>query len=68
MSNLFNMRCPKCGDESRIDILAEVWVRVAENGTDADAANNGDHHFTPESTAACYCGHWGTVADFTPST
>jgi ribosomal protein S27E len=29
MSNFFDMRCPKCGDEDHIDIAAEVWVRLA---------------------------------------
>ena len=45
---------------------AEVWVRLTENGT--DAANIGDHHFIPESTAGCYRGHLGTVAHFIPLT
>ena len=25
-----------------------VWLRVTENGTDADLSGNGDHKFTPE--------------------
>jgi hypothetical protein len=67
MSNLFDMRCPKCRDEERIDILAEVWIRVCQDGTDADASGCGDHLFTPKSTACCgACGHWETVGAFTP--
>ena len=67
MSNAFDMRCPACGGTERIDILADVWIRVCADGTDATAAGCGDHHFTPESTACCACGHWATVADFDPA-
>jgi hypothetical protein len=66
MRNLFDMRCPKCGGTDQIDILTEVWIRVCEDGTDADASECGDHLFTPESTACCGCGHWATVANFEP--
>lgn len=65
MSNFFDMRCPKCGDEHKIDIQASLWVRVTSDGTDADASGNGDHEFTPESPAVCgSCGHSATVAAF----
>jgi hypothetical protein len=65
MINLFDFRCPNCGDESAIDIQAKLWVRVTFNGSDADASGNGDHEFTPESPAVCgCCGHCGTVRDF----
>jgi ribosomal protein S27E len=68
MSNFFDMRCPKCGDEDHIDIAAEVWVRLTSDGTDADASACGDHIYTPESAAECgACGHHGTVAQFTPA-
>ena len=36
MSNFLDLRCPHCGDTNRIDIEVTVWVRVTENGTDAD--------------------------------
>jgi hypothetical protein len=58
MSNALNMRCPACG------ILAEAWIRVLGDGTAADESGCGDHHFTPDSTACCACGHWATVAAF----
>ncbi len=65
MSNFLDMRCPKCGDEDRIDIQASVWLRVCEDGTDADASRDGPHDFTPESPAVCSaCGHWGSVKSF----
>lgn len=66
MSNLFDMHCPKCGSEDQIDIQASIWIRVCTDSTDADAANCGDHEFTPDSTACCNaCGYWATVAAFT---
>jgi ribosomal protein S27E len=65
MANFFDMRCPQCGDEDHIDIHAAVWLRVCDNGTDADASENGDHEFTPDSPALCAaCGHCGTVREF----
>ena len=67
MSNFLEMRCPQCGDQNNIDIQATVWIRVCQDGTDADASDCGDHEFTPESTACCNgCGHSATVAAFTP--
>ena len=38
MSSFLDLRCPQCGDQDCIDILAEVWVRVTDDGTDADAS------------------------------
>jgi len=65
MTNFFDMKCPKCGDENEIDIQASVWLRVTSNGTDADASNCGDHHWTPASPAECgNCGYTGLVKDF----
>jgi hypothetical protein len=67
MSNCFDMRCPKCGGKDRIDIAATVWLRVTDDGTDADASRCGDHEFTPKSMAVCgACDHCATVAAFSP--
>ena len=65
MTNFLSMRCSKCGDEDRLDIQASVWIRVCEDGTDADASRNGSQHYYPESSATCAgCGHIGTVRQF----
>ena len=65
MSNCFNMRCPKCGNEDRIDIAALVLVRLTADGTDADITDCGDHEWTDESRACCAaCDFTGTVKDF----
>lgn len=67
MANLLDLRCPSCGADHSIDILASVWVRVTERGTDPDGSSDGTHEFTPASRAECIaCNHGGTVADFTP--
>jgi hypothetical protein len=64
MSNFLDLRCPHCGNTDRIDICAEVWIRVTRDGTDADASREGDHHFTPDSIAQCGCGHFAKLRDF----
>lgn len=65
MSNLLNLRCTMCTATDSIDILAAVWVRVTDDGTDADLAHDGSHEYTLESTATCAaCGQQATVADF----
>jgi ribosomal protein S27E len=65
MTNFLDMRCPNCGDEDRLDILASVWIRVCEDGTDADASRDGTHDFEPDSPVQCAaCGHCGTVWQF----
>jgi len=51
MSNFFEMKCPKCGDEDHIDIVATLWVRVTNEGTDADASGDSDHEYTPRDAA-----------------
>jgi len=65
MTNFLGMRCPKCGDETAIDILASLWIRVCYDGTDADASENGHHEFADGSPAICQaCGHCGQLRDF----
>ena len=65
MSNQFQMRCPKCKSADQIDIEAIVWVRLTEDGTDADASNDGGHTWDDGSAATCAaCGCSGTVFDF----
>jgi hypothetical protein len=67
MSNMFDMKCPKCGSEEQIDIQAAIWVRVTSDGTDADASGCGDHEYTPDNPACCAaCDYTGTVKDFSP--
>ena len=62
MTNFLDMRCPKCGDEDSLDIRATVWIRVCEDGSDADASHDGSHYFGARSRAQCgACGHCGTV-------
>ena len=32
MSNFLDLCCPKCDDTDRLDVLAEIWVRVTDDG------------------------------------
>ena len=65
--NMFNMKCPRCRRDDRIDIAATIWVRLTENGTDADEAHNGVHEYGPNSPATCWaCGYFGHVTEFEP--
>jgi hypothetical protein len=65
VSYSWNMRCPKCGADDRIDIAATVFVRLTSDGTDADESKIGDHEWDNDSLAVCYaCGFSVTVRDF----
>ena len=65
MTNILDMRRPNCDGEDLIEIQALVWIGVCEDGTDADASQDGDQHYTPESSAECVaCGHHGAVRSF----
>ncbi len=67
MSNFLDIRCPECGDQDRLDILAEVWLRVTEDGTDADASSDGHHDYTPKNLTHCNaCGHTARLSEFDP--
>lgn len=65
MSNFLDIHCPKCRATDQIDITATVWLRVTEDGTDADQSEDGNHDFEPTSPATCNtCGFAGRVQDF----
>lgn len=40
MTNAFNLSCPDCGEAGHIDIQALIWVRLTQDGTDADPAHD----------------------------
>lgn len=62
----WEMACPNCGDCLRIDICANIWVRLCVDGTDPYEADNQEHEWAETSAAHCgTCGHDGTVASFT---
>ena len=66
VKEIWGMACPKCGDDRRIDIYANIWVHLFVDGTGPHEATNRDHHWEPESEAVCNgCDHQGTVATFT---
>lgn len=62
----WNMICanPACGSDDELDIAATIWVRLVEDGTDADEASCHDHEWTDTSQCCCHsCGWAGTVSE-----
>ena len=66
MTNWLNARCPKCGNTDQLDVAATVWLRLTDDGTDADASENGGNHEYGEKnlTSCCACGHSGRLSSF----
>ena len=65
VSEACNIRCPKCREDDRIDICANVWIRLCPDGTDIAAAENTDHEWDNDSLAVCgNCQHAGPVRQF----
>jgi hypothetical protein len=61
----WNMRCPKCGRDDKIDIAASVWIRLVSEGTDADQSHDGSHEWDDGSAAKCAaCDYADKVATF----
>ena len=58
-------QCPKCGRDDQLDVAATLWVRLTEDGSDADESRDGSHEWDDNSAMICAaCNHSGTVADF----
>jgi hypothetical protein len=65
LNNDFGMRCPKCHASDKIDVCADIWVRLCPDGTDPYEAQNQDHEWNEHSGAVCCgCGFGGNVSDF----
>jgi hypothetical protein len=63
--NFLEMRCPKCGDEDKLDIQASTWLRVCDDGFDDDVPNCGGHEYQQMNPAICRaCNHVGTLSEF----
>ena len=66
MANFLDYRCPACGDEDSIAVVASIWVVLTLHGSDANIW--GDQEYTPESAAQCgHCDYRGILKDFDPS-
>src|SRR4051812_28198418 len=57
MPNRFDLRCPQCHKDDKIEILAKAWVRITPIGTDASLTSTLDHQW--HGTSQCRCGHCG---------
>jgi len=61
----WSMCCPSCKRDEKIEICANVYVRLTPDGTDIFDVHNGDHEWDNDNTAYCAgCGFAGTVRDF----
>jgi hypothetical protein len=66
VKEVWEMACPKCGQDDQLDIVVTLFARLLPNGTDPDQAGdeNGDHEWDENSTCACrHCGWCGIVED-----
>ena len=62
----WNMHCPQCGEDDKLDIAGTVWMRLTPDGTDIDAPPDHDHDWDEDSAACCRNCEWtGTVKDAT---
>lgn len=60
----WNMSCPTCKTDDRLDIQVHVLARLTADGTDTDAASDGSHEWDSESRITCEaCGWAGIVRE-----
>lgn len=58
----WNMLCPSCKQDDKLDICATANVRLCPDGTDAYQAHNTGHTWDSTSTVTCAGCNWrGTV-------
>jgi len=61
----WEMICPNCLDDSRIEVTIQTGALLTEDGTDMDEAQDGDHTWDETSAASCQnCGFEGKVMAF----
>lgn len=60
---LEGIRCPKCGQDERFEIVAEVTLSVTDNGSQT---LDGNHYWDREANCSCpECEYNATVDHFT---
>lgn len=61
----WQMACPKCRRDSKIDIAANIWVRLVPDGTDQDESADSSVDWNDDSLCICRaCGHAGAAKQF----
>jgi rubredoxin len=61
LRNIYDMACPKCGNDEELVVLIETEATLTVEGTDAD----GHHEWDMDSACACpVCRYHGMVANF----
>ena len=66
MPNAFDLRCPICQHDDEVEVRAECWRLLCEDGTDDGPSMEGYNWGSTSAARCCACNHEGTVADFTP--
>ncbi len=62
LRDIYDMACPKCGNDEELVVLIEAEATLTVEGTDAD----GHHEWDGDSHCTCpVCRFSGSVADFT---
>lgn len=49
--------CPKCGGDQRLEVVAQLWVRLVEDGTD-DSECDHDQTYDEAASACCRACGW----------
>ena len=63
---LEGVRCPKCGNDERLLVVANVWLDVTDDGSvPSEEPGRGDHEWDDNAATECSrCGHMGRWAAF----
>lgn len=63
----WNMKCPNaaCDRDDKLDVQVKSYARLTSDGSDYDAAEDGNQEWDDESPCVCgACGRAGKVAEF----
>ena len=61
----WGLACPSCGSDEHIEIELACWALLSPDGTDTDAASEGNHYWDEHSACRCEaCSATGTVESF----
>ena len=63
---LEGIRCPKCGQEDRFNVVAKIWVTVTDDGSvPSEELGRGDHEWDDDAPTECLkCGYRDRWAAF----
>lgn len=62
-SEAWEMICPTCKDDSKLEVLVKVWATLSAQGTDTETARDHSHDWDGSSFCQCGCGWNGLVSE-----